>query len=237
MRNLRCLLNEAEEAKLIAQAPTFRKVFYRVSTMKPRAVPLDLLQRIYVGTRFAWHPQVVGIQPADWWQAIIVTAVCTGFRRGVLLALEWKWIDLGNQIVRIPADNDKAREDRVKPLHPVVVEHLLKIRTAGHLVFPFPGCKKTFDREWKMIQRAADPPVTPRVKFHDLKRTCGTLLSGSGAQIEHVQTMLDHASPTTSLKYYVDPTPVLRQAILKMPLPAAFSRTHSTPPDRASGVG
>lgn len=42
----------------------------------------------------------------------------------------------------------------------------------------------------------------PRVRFHDLRHTCATLLSGKSAHPKHVQELLGHANVAITLDTY-----------------------------------
>jgi integrase len=46
----------------------------------------------------------------------------------------------------------------------------------------------------------------PRIRFHDLRHSCATLLYDQGAQIEHIQDVLGHSSPTVTKTIYVEST-------------------------------
>jgi integrase len=56
-----------------------------------------------------------------------------------------------------------------------------------------------------------------RVRFHDLRHSCATLLYEQGVKIENIQDVLGHSSPTITKTLYVDPTDkVLRDAVDKL---------------------
>jgi len=46
----------------------------------------------------------------------------------------------------------------------------------------------------------------PRVRFHDLRHSCATLLYDQGVSIENIQDVLGHMSPTITKTIYVEAT-------------------------------
>ena len=54
-------------------------------------------------------------------------------------------------------------------------------------------------------------------KFHDLRKTFGSVLAQNGASTAVIQKLLEHSSPNLTNKVYTNVDPVLRQAIDTMP--------------------
>ncbi|MFC1792340.1 tyrosine-type recombinase/integrase [Planctomycetota bacterium] len=50
-------------------------------------------------------------------------------------------------------------------------------------------------------------------KFHDLRKTFGSVLAQNGVSIAVIQRLLEHSSPDITNKVYTNVDPVLRQAI------------------------
>jgi integrase len=46
----------------------------------------------------------------------------------------------------------------------------------------------------------------PRIRFHDLRHSCATLLYDQGVAIENIQDVLGHSSPTVTKTIYVEAT-------------------------------
>jgi integrase len=56
-----------------------------------------------------------------------------------------------------------------------------------------------------------------RIRFHDLRHSCATLLYEQGVRIENIQDVLGHSFPTITKTMYVDPTDeVRREAVEKL---------------------
>jgi integrase len=54
-------------------------------------------------------------------------------------------------------------------------------------------------------------------KFHDLRKTFGSVLAQNGVSTVVIQKLLKHSSPNLTNKVYTNVDPVLRQAIDTMP--------------------
>jgi len=54
-------------------------------------------------------------------------------------------------------------------------------------------------------------------KFHDLRKTFGSVLAQNGISTAVIQRLLEHSSPDLTNKVYTNVDPVLRQAIDTMP--------------------
>jgi len=192
---------------------------------RPRNVPDDLLEAIYRATSVAEHPRIDGVLPEHWWKAIIVTGVTVGYRKGGMLELPWTSVDWDQSLIRLPAEADKCWEEREKPVSRLVLQHLLRIRTAHELIFHFPASESTFYRQWWAIQAAAGLPENRWIKLHDLKRACGTRWAKIASPWV-VQHRLDHSSIKTA-QYYINATDEEREAVERLPVPAAFEEDFS----------
>jgi integrase len=55
-------------------------------------------------------------------------------------------------------------------------------------------------------------------KFHDLRKTFGSVLAQHGVSTAVVQRLLEHSSSDLTNKVYVNVDPVLRRAVDQMPV-------------------
>ena len=54
-------------------------------------------------------------------------------------------------------------------------------------------------------------------KFHDLRRTFGSVLAQNGVSTAVIQRLLEHSSPDLTNKMYTNVDPILHQAIDNLP--------------------
>ncbi len=141
-------------------------------------------------------------------QAAIWIALFTGCRRGEILKLQSE--DIGRDTIRIQAGNTKTLRYREVPIVPALRPWL------KHLPFRInaEGLKTGFRR----ARAAAD---MPHVTFHDLRRSCGTILLQSGAPLHVVSKVLGHSSTRVTEQRYA----FLDQGQMKQAMRKAFAKS------------
>lgn len=122
-------------------------------------------------------------------RAAIWIAIYTGCRRGEILALQEK--DIGESTLLLRAGNTKTLKARtvpiVAPLRPWL-EHV-------PLPINFEGLKTGF-------RRARIKAKMPDVTFHDLRRSCATLMIQAGVDLYVVSKLLGHSSVAVTQARY-----------------------------------
>ncbi len=121
--------------------------------------------------------------------AAIWIALFTGCRRGEILALNRE--DIGADVIAIRAGNTKTLKARTVPIVPPLRKHLKAIP----LTLNFEGLKTGF-------RRAREAAEMPWVTFHDLRRSCGTLMIEAGVDLYVVSKVLGHSSVAVTQQRY-----------------------------------
>ena len=70
-------------------------------------------------------------------------------------------------------------------------------------------------KRWKKICKAAN---LVDLKFHDLRKTFGSMLAQNGISTAVTQKLLEHSSPHLTNKVYTNVDPVLRHAVEQLPV-------------------
>jgi integrase len=70
-------------------------------------------------------------------------------------------------------------------------------------------------RKWLKICKKAE---LTDLKFHDLRKTFGSLLAQNGVSTAVTQRLLEHSSPILTNKIYTNVDPVLRQSVNLLPV-------------------
>lgn len=170
---------------------------------------------------------------------LYVLAIYTGMRRGELLGLRWKDVDLENAQIRI-SQTLKPRQGikegvktesgyRTITVAPTVIAELKKHRAVvvaeklaaetyndNDLVV----CQKdgrplslgTFDRNYKRLIARTN---TRKIRFHDLRHTCASLLFSAGVHPKVVQEQLGHSSIKITLDRYSHMMPNMQDIAAK----------------------
>lgn len=155
--------------------------------------------------------------------ALFYLALDTGMRRGELLGLHWKDVDLAKGIVRvrhnlvevgtrIELGEPKTRASRrvislapdtVQVLHDHRLNQLLELgheppmvfaSTVGTFVQP-----SNLARSFRAITATAG---VPRIRLHDLRHTAASLAIRNGADLKALSERLGHATPSITLNVY-----------------------------------
>lgn len=128
---------------------------------------------------------------------IIICALDTGMRRGEILSLKWRDVDLQSRRINIQALNTKTLRSRSVPISTRLLAILesLPQRDPTNRVF---GVTDTVKRSWATAKRVAG--ITD-LKFHDLRHTCATRLVQGGMPIAEVSRILGHTSVVTTFRY------------------------------------
>jgi integrase len=146
--------------------------------------------------------------------AIYLTAAFSGLRRGELIALRWRDIDIEGSTIRVRASysdgalaTPKSGKVRSVPMAPNVAETLTKLRrrplwTADDdLVFVGRYGNFLDGRALRRrYQDALDRADLRRLRFHDLRHTFGTRVIAK-ADIRRVQEWMGHADVKTTMRY------------------------------------
>jgi len=144
----------------------------------------------------------------------IVLALGTGLRRGDIESLKINDIDFANNyITTVSKKTRKSMGSR--PVSAEVMKELLK-----YISGLYPGQEKLFNdnfrhKRWKKICKDAG---LVDLKFHDLRKTFGSILAQNGVSTAVTQRLLEHSSPTLTNKIYTNVDPVLRQSINQLPI-------------------
>lgn len=149
---------------------------------------------------------------ASKWPALytlVLLAVTTGARRGELLSLRWRDVDLERAQAYVASS--KNGEPKVLPLVAAVIEDLrrlhatdlerFKIGTPEQLIFHSsvrPNIPYHFQFVWDEALRGAR--VT-KFRFHDLRHTCASYLAQQGATLLEIADVLGHRQLQMTKRY------------------------------------
>lgn len=149
---------------------------------------------------------------------LILTAIQTGLRKGQILGIRADDLDAQPGLLRIRAQ--KRRPERLIPF-PDPLRALLQAsaRPDGR-IFPrwFP------EDRWRTLRAAVG---LPRLWFHHLRHTAGTLLAEAGVGDQIIQRYLGHATPGMVRRYSHPRQPAMREAarVLSLAMAQKGNRT------------
>jgi len=132
----------------------------------------------------------------EWLKDVITFALHTGMRRGEILALLWRDVDLNRSLMRV--ENSKNSEKRSIPMSKTVHDLLknMKVRDITGRVFPV-----TESALKDGFERAVGKAKIEDFHFHDLRHTFATRLVQNGIDIYVVKELLGHKTITMTMRY------------------------------------
>ncbi len=167
-------------------------------------------------------------------EALYVLAVTTGMRQGELLGLRWQDLDLERRVLQVQVAMQRTKDGlqlaapktnaarRKLILGKAAVDALRQHRAKQNaerlqvgerwpdwdLVFAN-GVGKPITAG-HLLRRSYEPLLLranlPRLRFHCLRHTAGTLLAEKGVSIKVIQETLGHTRSAVTLDYYVHAT-------------------------------
>jgi integrase len=158
----------------------------------------------------------------------VLLALTTGMRRGEILALRWRNIDLDRGILRVMQSLEQTRNairfkdcktgrNRAISLPGFVVEELrrhktqqaktllsLGVRQSGETLVccredGLPKQPRSLTHEFEMV---IGKVKGPRIRFHDLRHSHATQLLADGVHPKIAQERLGHSTITTTMDLY-----------------------------------
>ena len=144
----------------------------------------------------------------------ILLALGTGLRCGDIGSLKLSDIDFErNNIATMSRKTKKSMASR--PVSAEVMTELSKYVCCLDV-----GQERLFadnfsHKQWRKICQKAE---LADLKFHDLRKTFGSLLAQNGVSTAVTQRLLEHSSPNLTNKVYTNVDPVLRHAVELLPV-------------------
>ena len=134
--------------------------------------------------------------------ALVLMALCTGARRGELMALRWRDVDL--EAGRARLERTKNGDRRVLILLPQVVEALRPFQSSDGARFVFGSPQSAYkvpanvDTAWRRAVKRAE---LVDFRFHDLRHCCASYLAQNGAPLNVIAEVLGHRKLDMSRRY------------------------------------
>jgi integrase len=133
---------------------------------------------------------------SPWMLPIVQIALETAMRRGELLALQWKHINLREQVAVL--QTTKNGERRIVPLSMRAVATFAGLpRNCGDRVFPMSACAVS-----AAFERAAERASLVDLHFHDLRHTAITQMADKLPNVIELAAVSGHKSLKMLQRYY-----------------------------------
>jgi integrase len=140
--------------------------------------------------------------PNDEDRARVTVLTHTGFRRGELLGLRWRDVDLKGGVLTIPkAKNGEARHVPLTSTVRAILSRRTRPLDANTLVFP--NSEGHRDLRWakKTVPAALRAAQIEDFRFHDLRHTFASRLAMEGVDLMTIRELMGHKTMAMTLRY------------------------------------
>lgn len=135
---------------------------------------------------------------AAWFCLLLIV---TGLRSGEWRTVEWNWIDLDDQVLRLP--DTKANRHREVPLSQPVIDILERMPRRSKWLFPNADGSEPMKRprwQWSLIKKAAS--VDSNFRMHDIRRMfASNAHTRAKLSVVEVGGLLGHSQVKTTSVY------------------------------------
>jgi integrase len=157
-----------------------------------------ILKALAKETKAAKLPR--GVRYLDHFEALFIVALDSGARRGELLALDWKAVNLADGSFKVEGATAKSSQTRTCYLTPRAKEALAALQAQyGASGRVFPMAKTQVFNRWKGVCAAAG--IVDRPRWHDIRATFATRLFDAGEGSHVVMKLCGHATLAVTEKY------------------------------------
>jgi integrase len=131
---------------------------------------------------------------------IVIAAIDTGMRRGELLTLRWRDVDLERDLITVQAFNTKTMRERQVSVTARLSQELRTLyeRSPKDPTLRVFGILDNVKRSFTAARAAAG---LLDVRFHDLRHTHATRLVAAHIPLSEVGRVLGHTQPNTTYRY------------------------------------
>ena len=183
--------------------------------VKP-SFPLETARRIAFAARSVATPDIPGIPVWRWWNGVLSGFFFLGVRVGTVWSLRWDWLHQEDDgyWFKVPASGVKKTHKAINvPVHPLLLQAIMPMRTADPKVFPRPFCTEHFRTLHFKAQEMAGIAKAKQLSPQAWRRTHGQEMVKIGAKsgVQAAQLSLDHADAKTTVGHYVTLADLMRK--------------------------
>lgn len=164
---------------------------------RPRTQRVSLEERKLIITRLGWDGQGAPSTPSQWVAFAFYLALETAMRKGEILSLAWKDIDLAARHAHL--DLTKNGDERYVPLSKGAISLLQMIKNPVADDPVVPVRTGYFDRLFREAKQAAG---LKHIHFHDSRREAATTMAAKLSNVLELAAVTGHRSLAMLQVYY-----------------------------------
>lgn len=188
---LKCIFNKAILWDKVKENPVAKVKLFKEDNTIVRYLTEDEMKRLL---------KTCKLSTATHLYPIVVVALNTGMRKGEILNLRWRDIDLTNRFIHIETSKSGKRRDI--PMNDLLTETLkYGIKKPG---FEYVFCddnREPFTRLDRSFKTALKRAGITNFRFHDTRHTFAAYLAMEGISIYTISKLLGHSSVKVTERY------------------------------------
>jgi len=185
---------------LIAHVPQFARVRQDHDPPRP-ALSIEAIESWWDAVADARTPLIPGVEPADWWRALVLWGHNTGFRIKATLLAEWDMID--GHWLTAPGRIMKRRRGGRFYVNSTAQAALYRIRTSSPTIFSWPYTIGHIHTARRKVLDQKHYPERSLWSSQALRRTLLTWLAERNPAVAQLQA--GHRGTSVLMKHYVQP--------------------------------
>ncbi len=190
LAGLKCMFNWAIKNGKATQNPVKQVKLFKEDNTRIRYLSKEEIKKLLECSK-NYHPNIL---------PILVTALCTGMRKGEILNLKWEDVNFEQGIILLK--NTKSGKMREIPMSSFLQETLKKCFDRSDGVYVF--CneeRKPYKSIDTIFQRVLKRTGITDFCFHDLRHTAASYLIMLGVDLATVKDILGHQKIEMTLRY------------------------------------
>ncbi len=156
---------------------------------------------------------LLAIIQESWLKDVVIFAALTGMRKGEIINLQWKDVDLQRRLITVQSNDTfttKRGKRRTVPMNETIFQLLQGRLVNGPTEYVFTKCGQRIDKDWNSAlfkKYVIKLGLNPRLHFHSLRASFASWLVMDGVPIFSVSKLLGHQDVATTVNHYAHLSP------------------------------
>ena len=149
----------------------------------------------------------------EWLRDVVIFAALTGMRKGEIINLQWKDVDLKRRLITVQSNDNfttKRGKRRTPPMNETIIELLQRRQVQAFNEYVLTRAGQRIDKDWNSAlfkKYIIQLKLNPKLHFHRLRSSFASWLVMDGVPIFAVSKLLGHSDVTTTVDHYAHLAP------------------------------
>lgn len=149
----------------------------------------------------------------SWLKDVVIFAALTGMRKGEIINLQWKDVDLKRRLITVQSNDNfttKRGKRRIVPMNDTILELLQNRQVQAMSEYVFTKAGGRIDKDWNSAlfkKYVIQLGLNPKLHFHRLRASFASWLVMDGVPIFAVSKLLGHSDVSITVQHYAHLAP------------------------------